>query len=771
MALGTCERCGAANSEFNVACARCGAPLTHAGGTSGTLRIEEERLLGEVLAARYRLDAVLGRGGMGVVYRALDTTCGEDVALKLLSLQLVDDPRSRLRFVREATAARALVHPNIAAIRGWGEHGGRPFFVMTFYEGETLRDRLRRGALPAREVVRVLDCVAAALEVAHAVGVVHRDIKPANVLLTTNGEVKLLDFGLARLATLHPDADPLTSADEIVGTPEYMAPEQRLTARVDPRADLWAVGVLAHEMLSGENPFWRGTTKLSADELRDRRAKAAGPDRLYRELEHIAAKLLSKRPVDRYQSAAELLLALGGLRKSDAGTPHPAFDGAEGAAPAPRVAPRGSVRPRSRPPTAIGLQPGTVVGRYVVVQTLGRGGMGAVVLAYDTQLARRVALKILLTRVASEEARVRMLREAQAMAQLSHPNVVDIYDVGTHEGNIFLAMRYVEGVTLNEWLAAPRSRRDVLRVLKQAGAGLAAAHSAGIVHRDFKPDNVLVTKAGHPWVLDFGIARSAGSNGASPRPHAAPVFPPGELSEALTAVSDRLTETGTILGTVGYFAPETALEQRADARSDVYSFCVTAWRCLFGSPPFPSGSVHEYVEAISAGPPAIPKDATVPAWLAEIVRKGLQTDADLRPASMADLLREIEEAEPESERDAVPATRRGVVAFELTFRSNVELVPIVRRFVSDFYDRVIRDADATSRIALATHELLENAVKFARSEETRLLVEVDRARDPPSLAVRTWNTAGDEDIAMVEDAIAAMAAPNDPSAYYYEQMK
>src|SRR5688572_20133598 len=168
-------------------------------------------------------------------------------------------------------------------------------------------------------------------------------------------------------------------------------------------------------------------------------------------------------------------------------------------------------------PTELGA--GVHVGRYRIVDTLGSGGMGVVYRAYDPQLSRQVALKLLhqfrLRLPDAAELQGRLLREAQALAKLSHPNVVAAYDVGTLEGAVFIAMELIEGVSLREWMREPRSRAELVRVLVGAGRGLAAAHAAGVVHRDFKPANVMVSPDGRPRVVDFGLARAAGEPGAS----------------------------------------------------------------------------------------------------------------------------------------------------------------------------------------------------------------------------------------------------------------
>ncbi|HEX8107834.1 MAG TPA: protein kinase, partial [Kofleriaceae bacterium] len=212
-----------------------------------------------------------------------------------------------------------------------------------------------------------------------------------------------------------------------------------------------------------------------------------------------------------------------------------------------------------RPPSS-----GDRVGRYLVLSALGAGGMGVVFAAWDPQLGRKIALKLLRSSVASssKDARTRLRREAQAIAQLSHPNVVSIYDVGTtDDGALYIAMEFVEGDTLTSWLKSyPRTWREIVDVFRQAARGLLAAHSVGLLHRDFKPDNVLVGGDGRVRVTDFGLARS--------------VLVPDEAAQAkpvMSALDVALTATGTVLGTPRYMPPEQLTGPDLDARSDQFS--------------------------------------------------------------------------------------------------------------------------------------------------------------------------------------------------------
>jgi tetratricopeptide (TPR) repeat protein/predicted Ser/Thr protein kinase len=303
---------------------------------------------------------------------------------------------------------------------------------------------------------------------------------------------------------------------------------------------------------------------------------------------------------------------------------------------------------------------GTQIGRYVVVQELGRGGMGAVFVAFDPQLARRVAIKVVRPDVDTPDARARLLGEAQAMARLTHPNVVVVHDVGPFGDGVFLAMEYIEGSTLRAWLKTPRRWQETLAKLVAAGRGLAAAHAAGIVHRDFKPDNVLIGTDGRVVVVDFGIARAEHADGARSEP-APPTASSGENwslareSEHLAHVASvsavttgsrsslqgNLTKTGDFVGTVGYMSPERAFDGRDDARSDQFSFCITLYAALFGKHPFPYEDLGSYLEAVGRPPAAPPPGTRVPSWVTAAVTRGLSVEPADRFGSMDDLLRAL----------------------------------------------------------------------------------------------------------------------------------
>jgi predicted Ser/Thr protein kinase len=312
---------------------------------------------------------------------------------------------------------------------------------------------------------------------------------------------------------------------------------------------------------------------------------------------------------------------------------------------------------------------GDCVGRYIIIEQLGIGGMGVVFSAYDPELDRRIALKLVHVKFVLSEQRARqqarLLREAQALAKLSHPNVISVHDAGTFNDDVFIAMELVEGRTLGEVLREdkPASAR-ALELFVAAGRGLAAAHAAGLVHRDFKPDNVAVAADGRVCVLDFGLARATHDGNATPDPGVEPA-PRGSmkprhdgnatsdpraepaswgsmqrsvdsrLSSKRRLLGTSLTALGTVLGTPHYMAPEQLLGKEVDARADQFSFCVGLYRALFHKKPFTRTT------GLDGEPAATPPSAGTPVRLRRAIMKGLELDPARRHASMDALLAEL----------------------------------------------------------------------------------------------------------------------------------
>ena len=308
-------------------------------------------------------------------------------------------------------------------------------------------------------------------------------------------------------------------------------------------------------------------------------------------------------------------------------------------------------------PTAITI--GARIDRFVVIEELGQGGMGVVFKAYDPKLDRRLAIKLVSLpseRIACwTERRARLMREAQALAKLSHPNVIAVYDVGTFGNDVFLAMELVEGMTLRQWLLDSQpGYRQILTVMLAAGEGLSAAHQAGLVHRDFKPDNILIGADGRVRVIDFGLARAAGGevgrsgseegrsgDGSVSGPIPCPSGEVGGLSGEApqSPLSSSLTRTGAVMGTPLYMSPEQHLGQEVDARADQYGFCLVLYEALYGKRPFSGRTKRELVLAKTKETLDEPPDRSeVPAHALAVLARGLRRSPAERFSSMAELL-------------------------------------------------------------------------------------------------------------------------------------
>ena len=306
------------------------------------------------------------------------------------------------------------------------------------------------------------------------------------------------------------------------------------------------------------------------------------------------------------------------------------------------------------------LEP-TRIGRFVVIKRIGQGGMGVIYAAYDDQLDRKVAVKLLRPDGSGTDAdgHARLMREAQALARLSHPAVIAVYEVGTFEDKVYVAMEFVDGGTLKQWQGElNRPWREVLETYTVAGRGLAAAHAAGIVHRDFKPDNVLVRKDGAVRVVDFGLARheydgptpdrdvlqALGESSGDNRLELADLAESSivAVSGSGSAAAAPLTRTGAIMGTPAYMAPEQHLGMRADARSDQFAYCVALYEALYGFRPFAGSTLPQLRKNVLTGNlQDPPKYTDIPPRVHEVLARGLHVNPDARHPTMESLLEDL----------------------------------------------------------------------------------------------------------------------------------
>src|SRR5688572_8114952 len=362
------------------------------------------------------------------------------------------------------------------------------------------------------------------------------------------------------------------------------------------------------------------------------------------------------------------------------------------------------------------LARGASIGRYVVLGLVGRGGMGEVYAAYDPELDRKVAVKLLRVKpgagVSLAEGRQRTLREAQAIARLSHPNVVVVYDVGTFEEKVFIAMEFLDGNTAGYWAQVERRTwQEVLKVYVAAGRGLAAAHDKGLVHRDFKPENVMVGRDGQVRVMDFGLARQVSEKPAAEKP-VAPVVGEGtstmvtqriavnssqsgvpqpvdgstlvlngvgtglptndDMLTSNSAMFDhRLTRTGAMMGTPAYMAPEQFRGIATDARTDQFSFCIALYEALYGERPFAGNTLMALTTNVVNGRiREAPPNSNVPAWIRKILLRGLRVSPDERYPGTSELLDALAKNPAVARRRAAFVGSAVLLAVALGFGAN-----------------------------------------------------------------------------------------------------
>jgi serine/threonine protein kinase/tetratricopeptide (TPR) repeat protein len=306
------------------------------------------------------------------------------------------------------------------------------------------------------------------------------------------------------------------------------------------------------------------------------------------------------------------------------------------------------------------------IGRYRVVGKIGEGGMGTVFRAHDPKLDRPVAIKLLKPQGFEAQGvaeQARMLREARALAAVSHPNVVEVFEVGQHHGSMFLAMEYLDAVEVREWIDYDEPRwQQVVEAFIAAGRGLAAAHDRGLVHRDFKPSNVLMGRDGRVRVVDFGLAKGLYELTPTPSDPSQPSIDSTASATSNEALALNLTRTGALIGTPAYMAPEQLRGTRADAAADQFAFCVSIWEGLFGNRPFLGKNPKAVLRAIERGAPKAPRSPRVPAAIVKAVRRGLSENPAHRWPTMAELLDTLEASARRSRRVPLMVGALGVTA-------------------------------------------------------------------------------------------------------------
>ena len=577
--------------------------------------LDEQRAVllkpGDAVNDRFDVVRQLGFGGMGAVYQVKDRITGQDRALKVMLPSLLKNEAAQQRFVDEVAISQELVHEGVVRVYDLGEdrQRGIRFFTMEYIEGRTLHRLLneRGGKLPLDEALHVARQLCLVLDYAHRF-TVHRDLKPQNIMVKNDWSIKVLDFGLAKLMS----PGRLTKSSMALGTAYYQAPEQSVKlAKLDQRADLYSAGIILYQLLTGRIAIGRVKAPSQLDPA------------IPKALDDVVLTCIEPEPEDRYTNAAGLLAELDRVA-SASGRQSPALGASEedGRAEA-RSSPDavGVVRASAARARQDGLVGGTL-GDYEILGELGRGGMGVVYKAHEKTLRRVVALKVLPDDLSRKGEFVqRFMREARAAAQLVHPNIAVVYTAGEIDGLHYIAMQYVQGRTLSEEIAerGPFEAEEALAITRDAAKALGDAHAHGIVHRDVKPQNIMIDTSGHVRVMDFGLA-------------------------GLLAERSGVSRPGMPLGTPHYMSPEQMRGETTDARTDMYSLGITLYEMLAGRPPFDADSDMALMYKLLNEP--LPnlreRNPGIPFEIVRVVERMTAKEAEERYASMVELCADLD---------------------------------------------------------------------------------------------------------------------------------
>jgi len=577
-------------------------------------------MVNKTILEKYKLSNLLWGKIPVTVYEGEEEQTGLAITATIISAEVVSAEAFLASFELVADPLKGMDSPYGAALLDWGDQEGQAVVVQEWIEGQTLSEMLAESeGLPVNLVLDIAQQVGEHLQSLHQIESIHGGLSLDTILLSSKGTVCVVDAGLAQGL----DLGELLASEKVEALP-YHAPELRAGGELTARTDFYALGATLYAALTGE------TLDLDASDLYPSSQCPGLPP----ELDELVAKCLGADPARRIQSAAELL---NGIDEAHRGMQAGAQD------------------------TILGMEDslvGHTLGAYQLVERLGQGGMATVYKAYEPALDRYVAVKILPQFFARDSNFMqRFRREAKAVAQLNHPNIVPIYSYG-EEGDItYIAMQYVEGGTLKQPSEQAYELEKTVRLALRIVRALAYAHQRGIVHRDIKPSNVLMAEGDWPMLADFGLAK---------------------MAEA----SQQLTETGVGVGTPMYMSPEQGQGGDVDHRTDIYSMGIMLYEILTGDVPFRADTPMAIVIKHMTAPMPIPREVNpnVPEDLERIILKATAKNPDDRFQTAEELVTALERTQNRliagREVDAFPPEELKVAEAEISVPEDVKPVVV-----------------------------------------------------------------------------------------------
>jgi serine/threonine protein kinase len=726
-------------------------PSDAAGGfSSAVVTIPLPRIFGRLLLLK-----LLARGGMGDVYLAATTGiegAERPIVVKTVRRDHIHDGSFLARFLDEARVQSQLNHPGVAQIlEASTDENGEPYTVVEYVEGRSLAD-VRHRAVQVGARVGWPEACALAIEMSMALshvhersgadgtplGIVHRDLSPQNVMVGHAGEVKLIDFGTARGHNRRCH----TVAGVVFAKPGYVAPEVARQQVGDGRIDVYAIGVMLWELCAGKRLLVGEAQKHLEDVAAGRFdiPLLASTRGIPRELDTIIQKLCANDPDDRYASASTAAMDLARvLAQAPAGKsgersvrarvgvlmktlwPHePARSRAEFGK---LLKQARELRKEPETPPASGVMeihaahmtqdPSILSGTpYKMLRKIGEGASGEVFEAEHVELGRRYAVKVLTSaHAAAHDAVDRFRKEARAVAKLSHPNLVQLHDFGKSiDGRVFLVMELLEGKTLDVHAEKGLSWRESIRLGIQATRALEAAHQAGVVHRDLKPQNLFLTTEGDLKLLDFGVA----------------------MALADTGDGERKQKGFAVFGTPEYMAPEQVAGETVDARCDIYALGCVMYELVTGTRPFEGSPVvvmGKQLREEPERPRTRAPHAVIPGELEAVILKALAKSKDDRFASALAFREALEEALVAPDRRRTRA-RRLVGAAILASVALIAAAGLKDRMS----DRFLASKDPVAATTLTVAELPNAASTVAAALTAVPVVDEPLPAAPPSAA-------------------------------------